>query len=472
MCGIVGCVMKANIGFTKKPEDIFRELLYVDAVRGNDSTGIIGVEKSDAFHIMKEANPPEWFLPQWDASQIKKDMWSHGKAYIGHNRKKTIGKIEDETAHPFTVDDNFAMVHNGTLYNWNTLAEGVDVDSHALAIVVKPALSGDAPLEELPKVLAKVYGAYACVAYSQEKHKVFLFRNKERPLSIIETDDAWFFGSEGLMVQWVLLRNGYSYPSLKAIPVNEDVLFTFDLNKSTLTQESYEVKKSTPSVITGFTGGTKSHFNNFPVQAKQFRKFRKDLMDSRVRFVPDDLVETDYPLSFEKGETTKLTLYGTTSSVSFTHSIVCEVDVASWKFTKTDEFLNRPWTGLVKEVAKDDKHKQIIIYLDEAKPIATDTEMALAKERASFRKKIRKLNREQLENEIDINASDSRKSHTWEYAVLRAELLFRDKIKSVDDAEQAAKDRGETLFTCYENGKRIHQTLDGNIYYEETTITH
>jgi glucosamine 6-phosphate synthetase-like amidotransferase/phosphosugar isomerase protein len=39
MCGIVGMVVKPNNGFSVKTENVFNQLLYADAVRGEDSTG-------------------------------------------------------------------------------------------------------------------------------------------------------------------------------------------------------------------------------------------------------------------------------------------------------------------------------------------------------------------------------------------------------------------------------------------------
>jgi len=115
ICGIVGVVIKANNGLTKRIEDSFYNLLFVDTLRGDDSTGIIAVEKDTTFHIMKEASEAAWFIPQAQYSKVGKGMWTTGKALIGHNRKGTMGKVEDENAHPFVVDDDFAMVHNGTL---------------------------------------------------------------------------------------------------------------------------------------------------------------------------------------------------------------------------------------------------------------------------------------------------------------------------------------------------------------------
>jgi len=54
MCGLVGMIVKGNSGLIKQHEDTFYQLLYADALRGEDSTGVIGVEKDTTFHIAKE----------------------------------------------------------------------------------------------------------------------------------------------------------------------------------------------------------------------------------------------------------------------------------------------------------------------------------------------------------------------------------------------------------------------------------
>ena len=46
MCGIVGIATKQNNGFTSAEGDMFRDMLYLDAFRGWDSTGVFGVDKN------------------------------------------------------------------------------------------------------------------------------------------------------------------------------------------------------------------------------------------------------------------------------------------------------------------------------------------------------------------------------------------------------------------------------------------
>ena len=105
-----------------------------------------------AIKIIKEVNKknPIYFRRcdrcgcefEFEKSDMGKRVISKGKALIGHNRKATVGSVNNATAHPFVVGDSFAMVHNGTLRNHKALADTV-VDSEALAIHLSKVLVED-----------------------------------------------------------------------------------------------------------------------------------------------------------------------------------------------------------------------------------------------------------------------------------------------------------------------------------------
>jgi glucosamine 6-phosphate synthetase-like amidotransferase/phosphosugar isomerase protein len=290
MCGIVGVVLKHMVGFGKRQEDSFFDLLYVDALRGWDSTGLLAVERSGQFHMAKEACEANFFNYQIRQNTIvSKDMWNNGKAYIGHNRKKTVGAIADETAHPFVIDNTFGMVHNGTLNNHEALAK-TTVDSEALAIVLKKAFQEKDWKTALEETLGKVYGAYAVAGYDQQADKVFLLRNKERPLSIFETPEAYYFGSESFMVQWILSRT-YDLKDMTFHKIDEHELVTFDLFSGKMEKVQLTPKKATPPVTTTpNTGGSKRLFGKTVktkkdgVTTKEFNKIRHTFRNKRTYF--------------------------------------------------------------------------------------------------------------------------------------------------------------------------------------------
>lgn len=243
MCGIVGMVIKANNGFSVRTEKIFNELLYVDVLRGDDSTGIIGVENDSTFHIAKEATAGAWFLNSFEVeSKIPKALFNRGRAIIGHNRKKTMGHLSDKNAHPFVVGDHFGLVHNGTLFGHRSLAN-VDVDSEALAIVLEKAFGEDDMVGAIAKTLSEVNGAYALAMYDQRTHSIYIVRNAERPLYIAENADGWFWCSEKGALDWILSRNGCVGASIE---VPEDTLITINLTKPSISMEKLTLKKTFP----------------------------------------------------------------------------------------------------------------------------------------------------------------------------------------------------------------------------------
>jgi len=259
MCGIVGFSCLSANGFAKKQEDVLWQLLKVGEVRGEDSTGLIYVENDGGFGILKEASSASWATYEMFKHKMLSQSLRFGKAYIGHNRKATVGKVKDDTAHPFVVDNTFAMVHNGTLFGHDKLKK-TEVDSEALAHHLKPILTGELSDDDLNTEMGKIDGAYAVAAYSQETNKVYLVRNAQRPLNLVETPDGFAWASEGLMLAWVLDRNGYDLSKCKGRTVKEHTIITIDLETNKLTEREYSPKKAiTPPWVanTHVTGAVK-----------------------------------------------------------------------------------------------------------------------------------------------------------------------------------------------------------------------
>jgi hypothetical protein len=372
MCGIVGMVVKANSGFIKQHEEVFYQLLFADTVRGNDSTGVIGVEKNTTFHIAKEAISAEWFIAQLDVHKVAKDMWRDGKAYIGHNRKSTIGKTTDENAHPFVVKDEFAMVHNGTLYNHRALAE-TTVDSEALAIHLHKAFAKDDYVKDVEKALGEVGGAYAVALYDQRSNKVRVLRNKERPMCYVETANAWYFASEGGLLYWILTRNGYGAKDMDIKVVPEHTLLTFDLDKTTLTEQALVPKKHIPPTKPAPTGQVKkptgevSKLFEEGLSKNSYKKFRRGLIGKKMEWWCEDFVELNFPKTFDEGETATC-LMGVCDSLLINHMIRADIDIKELNLLG-NELTDRLWTGMVRDMCYDPKTKRVSLELVDCLPL-------------------------------------------------------------------------------------------------------
>ncbi len=386
MCGLVGLINKYNAGFTLGQENAFFEMLYADAVRGYDSTGVVGVTRHGDMFIAKEAYEAAFVIPQIKGEEFFKENMStarnEGKIWIGHNRKATMGKTNDENAHPFVIDKQFAFVHNGTLLNHSALAK-TDVDSKALALVLYDAMGKEDWKEALEEVLGRVWGAYACVWYDQRVHKLYMLRNKERPLSIIETPNAFYWASEPAMAAWILTRNGYKDKECTLISVKENTLMEFDVNNTTLKMIETEVspkKAFTPVVISGknkhtttpFGGGTKATVvpsNRPPEWSKQqLKNFKRAWEGKLIRFWSDDYIETEPSKTVAQGATDVI-LLGECEDVLVNHVIRAHVNLPKLGIKSDNELTERLWLGTCNWIDYDKDIKDLVLNIVSPKPV-------------------------------------------------------------------------------------------------------
>jgi len=380
MCGIVGIISKLNSGITYQQKQTFEQLLYVGALRGDDSTGIIGIEDNGTFHIAKDASNATWFLHSYD--KMKSDMLKYGQGYIGHNRKSTIGKTNDDNAHPFVINNEFALVHNGTLNNHKKLAN-TEVDSEALAIVLHRALGEEDYLSALSNELSSVIGAYAVAIYDQRSNKVHLLRNKERPLCYIDTGKSLCFTSEGLMLSWVLSRNGSQKEEIVYKFLPEDTLLTLDLNTCEVKLEAIPAKKYlyTPTIVAPptNTNGSSIKYSGEGMSKQAFKRFRRRLLGKELHFYASDYVEKDPNKKLVEGPT-EVILLGDSEYITQEHYIKGEIDTAKFPSLDFLGICDILWKGVVEamEYEKDTNTILIDVYNITATEVVKSKELEYA----------------------------------------------------------------------------------------------
>src|SRR5574343_438908 len=165
MCGLVGVVMKSNAGFNNSSLNMFEELLFIDTLRGPDSTGTFLVDKDGDVTVLKNDMTAWDFMSTKQFNEhISKPAYKSGKALIGHNRKATQGKVNPANAHPFVVNKEFTLVHNGTLTTHKHLGD-TEVDSEAIAKYLHDKWKDEDTPEDKAKVLAHIGGAWALIWY-------------------------------------------------------------------------------------------------------------------------------------------------------------------------------------------------------------------------------------------------------------------------------------------------------------------
>lgn len=350
MCGIVGVIPKKGYGFDNQSQGMFYQALFCDQVRGDDATGVITITKDGDFGINKEASSADAFLPQFIGTSNDKMAWQRGWGVIGHNRKKTVGKNIDVGAHPFVVDKTFAMVHNGTLYSHKHLAD-TDVDSEALAIAFKKAFDEENWKKALEETLDKVHGAYAVAFFDQKRMQMGLLRNKERPLSICECDDAILFGSELPMLQWIAWRNGMKIQNSQQLAEHELWLYNIDSKPIKETRHPLVLSpvKSTGATYSGSTGTvTKKETSPFAsvvkralgmstnkdteVSKNEYKRIKKDLMGTKVPFKADDWVER----YIESPNSPEVILMGKIPLLTWNHDVKAFCNLTDYSFSVKD----------------------------------------------------------------------------------------------------------------------------------------
>jgi len=253
MCGLVSVIQKnCDMFVTYSASRIFKQMLFADALRGTDGTGIFykDLKKKQVFYNKVPG-------PSWEAIPKMKELDSiagNVSFIIGHNRKATMGVHTYENTHPFH-EGNIVLVHNGTLTNHKDLEKEVGhclVDSQAIAKL----LNQDKPKQ----ALEKLEGAYALIWYNAKDEKLFFARNKERPLWMVETDQFIFLVSEPGLAHWIIERNDGVVT--KTTAVKEGKIHSLFKNKAGKMQT--QVQNFTPKEPAKyFSSQTYNYTNNY-----------------------------------------------------------------------------------------------------------------------------------------------------------------------------------------------------------------
>lgn len=241
MCGHVGVFGK---DIRTGDIEVFKELLWLDQLRGRHGTGVAVMDGKYTIHTLKRANDAETFLKDKAFKDLcSKTLNVTARAVMGHNRYATVGNTDDHNnAHPF-LHGNVVTAHNGTLDS-RTGLEGssldFDVDSDQLAYTM-----ANKPLADF---IEQVDGAFALVWMDNGsgQNSINFIRNHERPMwfAKVKDKDIWFYASEKWMIEGSCSRKRRVYElEYEELPVGEHRAYTLDAAGTTLEKTEYDLPR-------------------------------------------------------------------------------------------------------------------------------------------------------------------------------------------------------------------------------------
>lgn len=233
-------------------------MLYLDTLRGKDSTGLVAVRQNRTIDSLKHAMPGFDFieLKEFDSFTKLTDV-----IWMGHNRLKTVGAASRQNAHPFLVLDdegyvNLIGAHNGTINNKSRIPNDTKfgTDSEALFNWICEVGPREA--------VSHLHGAWALVWYDFRTNQLNMLRNKERPLCYAYSEDGktLYWASEAWMLRAAADRRGLKIKGI--FYPNENTLYQFQMP-----DKGYPTKIPEPTTEGGLEGA-KTQASNFQKQEK------------------------------------------------------------------------------------------------------------------------------------------------------------------------------------------------------------
>lgn len=175
MCGIVGIV--ANRPVTGMLLDGLKKLEY----RGYDSAGVAVIDAQKQLQRMRVVGK----VRELESAMLPQPFIGH--TGIAHTRWATHGAPTEQNAHPFTSNEEFALVHNGIIENYAELRDGLIADGYRFSsetdteVIVHlihrhHAKSADM-VTAIRNATKELKGAYALgVIYKKEPERMFAVR--------------------------------------------------------------------------------------------------------------------------------------------------------------------------------------------------------------------------------------------------------------------------------------------------------
>ena len=230
MCGIVGAVSERQVS------GILLEGLSRLEYRGYDSAGM-AIHDGQSVNRLRRIGKVQALKDAQEASPIT------GTLGIAHTRWATHGVPAEHNAHPHMSGDSVAVVHNGIIENFEELkaellADGFqfssETDTEVIAhLLVKQLKSEDSLLAALPKVIARLEGAFALGVVHKDLPDQLYTARKGSPLVVGVGIGENFIASDQLAL----------------LPVTDRFMFLEDGDIGCLTRDEIQVWDESGQVV-------------------------------------------------------------------------------------------------------------------------------------------------------------------------------------------------------------------------------
>jgi hypothetical protein len=259
LCGLLGLHTKRKHGLFKQDIDEFKQMMYLTAFRGRDSTGIAGIDldSNNEASLIKAVDAPHYLFGFTQSDDFFDRAIKSYTTLIGHTRYATRGLVNATNAHPYK-EGHIILAHNGVINNYEALRDkdkhaDISVDSHLIAKLFQ---------ENNPKdVLGQIEGAYVFMWFDEVERTFNMARNYLRPMFIGNNlDSTLLFASEKETLEWNAVRNKTALKSIEAMETHK-ILTWYEGSIEPVEEEYKPYTKvyniQSPSV------GYRGHSNNY-----------------------------------------------------------------------------------------------------------------------------------------------------------------------------------------------------------------
>ncbi len=230
MCGIVGYLGK------EQAYQILIQGLHRLEYRGYDSSGVAMISDSGALNIYKAKGK----VKALEDHAHDKDLG--GNIGIAHTRWATHGEPNDINAHPhYSQSRNIALVHNGTIENYNVLKEALmqqgysfvsETDTEVVVQLIEyiKTTNNCSLFDAVKEAARQVVGAYAIAVIDKNNPDEIIAARQSSPLVIGIKENEYFLASDATPIIEYTNKVVYLNDGEIAVINRKDGLRVFDIN--------------------------------------------------------------------------------------------------------------------------------------------------------------------------------------------------------------------------------------------------